>query len=114
MFCTKCGNEVTNEKAKFCTKCGTPLPIAEEKNDEQKVEQKPDIIVHKKEDIIEIVDETKENDIKEEREEEIPEKSYSPLEQAINNMQNRQKKCPHCGMMVLNEARFCANCGKKI
>jgi len=31
MFCTNCGNKITNEE-KFCTKCGHTLNLSEDKN----------------------------------------------------------------------------------
>ena len=91
MFCTKCGNEVS-DVALFCTKCGAKIerevvePKAEPKVEEVKVEPKVA----------------------------TPKKEYSNLEKALNNMQNRQKRCPNCGALVLNESQFCRNCGKSI
>lgn len=108
MFCKKCGAEIVNVNAKFCTKCGNKL------NDDQPSisvhNGTEDIKIHKMQEVVI----EKKTDIVEEEKPDIPSKEYSPLEQALNNMQNRQKKCPNCGMMVLNEARFCFNCGKKI
>lgn len=100
MFCTKCGNEVS-DVALFCTKCGAKIerevvePKAEPKVEEAKAEPKVE-------------------EVKAEPKEETKKKEYSNLEKALNNMQNRQKRCPNCGALVLNESQFCRNCGKSI
>jgi len=36
------------------------------------------------------------------------------LKKVLNNLRNNQKKCPHCGMLLIEGAKFCKNCGKKI
>ena len=158
MFCTKCGNQVS-DTARFCTKCGnvlSPLPnqnanpsvdekpleqtnaadearkVAEEKllESEKRVREAEEARVVAEAKAIEsakIVSEMKsaeeERLAKERAEEEArlakeaeeaAKKKYSELEKALNNMQNRQKKCPHCGTLVLNNSQFCKNCGKSI
>lgn len=41
-------------------------------------------------------------------------KTNKELKDALNTLRNNQKKCPHCGMMLIEGAKFCKNCGKKI
>ena len=122
MFCRKCGKEVVADY-KFCIYCGNPVrqikapepkeqepaelnEVAEENVVEQKIEA-PVKVEEVKEEIKEEVKEVQ-------KEPEAPKKVYSELEKALNNIQNRQKKCPHCGMLVLTEAKFCKNCGKQV
>lgn len=41
-------------------------------------------------------------------------KISNELKNALKNLRNNQKKCPYCGMRLIERAKFCKNCGKKI
>ncbi len=112
MFCTKCGNQVS-DTARFCTKCGNVLSPLPNQNANPSVDEARKMTEEKLLEAERKVKEAEEARLAKEAEE-AAKKKYSELEKALNNMQNRQKKCPHCGTLVLNNSQFCKNCGKSI
>lgn len=40
--------------------------------------------------------------------------TINELKKVLNNLRNNKKKCPYCGMLLIEGAKFCKNCGKKI
>ena len=146
MFCTKCGNQVS-DTAVFCTKCGNkikkvtpnvPEPVIqdvpkvdyeakvnEEHNkavlaearaiEAEKARRDAESKAEEKAKEVEAMKAAEEARLESERLAKEAEKNKrSDLENALNNMQNRQKRCPHCGALVLNESQYCKNCGSAI
>ena len=169
MFCTKCGNQVS-DTAVFCTKCGNKLKnktsevnnslninsefkaeedsrraleaemarkAAEERADREiraaheahdkailaearaieaeKAKQAAEERANEKTKEVEEMKAAEEARLEKERLAKEAEKNKrSDLEKALNNIQNRQKRCPHCGALILNESQFCKNCGASL